>query len=258
MTSDDTLEDEPKIAAVFDGPALWRAEVIEDLRLRGAERCAAACPGPGYPRLLASVIEGLDESPPGLWIDVGGGLGGVADWLVRRTRRHVVAFEPTPGSIGGARRLFPLLTLVQASAERLPVPQASVSGVIVSGVISLFDSIDVLVAEAARVLQPGGILAITDLWSSTERTTPAAPNTFWAVEDAVAIADRSGFDSVGFAVCSTGTGWWSTVAQRVDEVIERRYRSHPGYAEWTHDRAHLARVVAEGLVVAGACVFTRR
>jgi SAM-dependent methyltransferase len=251
-------DDEPKIAAVFDEPALWRAEVIEELRLRGAERCAAACPGPGYPQLLATVIEGLDDSPPGPWIDLGGGLGGVADWLMRQTRRQIVAFEPNPGSIAGARRLFPLVPLVRASAERVPVRDASVSGVIVSGVISLFDSIEGIVAEAARVLVPGGGFAVTDLWSTTDRTTPAPPNTFWAVEDVVAAAERAGFDSVGFAVCSTDIGWWGTSAQQVDEIIERRYRARPGYAEWTKDKEHLTRVVTAELVTAGACVFTRR
>jgi SAM-dependent methyltransferase len=258
MTAEEPAADETKIAAVFDEPALWRAEVIEDLRLRGAERCAAACPGPGYPQLLATVIEGLDDSPPGWWIDVGGGLGGVADWLMRRTRRSVVAFEPSPGSVRGASRLFPLLTVVQAGAERLPLPAASVSGVVVSGVISLFDSIDGLLGEAARVLVTDGVLGITDIWSTTDTTTPAPPNTFWAVEDVVAAANRAGFDSVGFAICSTSTGWWSDAAQQVDEVIERRYRSRPGYDAWMRDRAHLSEVFADGLVTAGACVFTRR
>jgi SAM-dependent methyltransferase len=251
-------DEELKIAEVFDEPAQWRAEVIEDLHLRGAERCAAACPGPGYPQLLATVIEGLDDSPPGAWVDVGAGLGGVADWLTRRTRRTIVALEPNAGSVHGAKRLFPLLTLVQGGAEHLPFPDASVPGVVVSGVISLFDAIDGVIGETARVLPTSGVLAFTDIWSTTDTTVSAPPNTLWAVEDVVAVADANGFDSVGFAICSTSTGWWSKAAEQVDEVIERRYRSRPGFEAWQADRAHIKQIFDDGLVMAGACVFTRR
>jgi ubiquinone/menaquinone biosynthesis C-methylase UbiE len=252
---DPPSRDTPRVAPVFDEPARWRADVIEQLRLRGAERCGAASPGPGYPQLLGTVISGLDESPPGPWVDLGGGLGGVADWLQRHTRRDVIAFEPNPGSIDGARRLFPLLTLVRASAERVPLARGSVSGVVVSGVASLFGSLDVLVGEVARVLCSGGIFAATDLWSSSSRTVTAPPNTFWSIEDATAVARRHGFERIDVAISSTSIGWWSNAARQVDDVIAEQYHGRPGFEAWVVDREHIQQAIADELVAAGACVF---
>lgn len=67
---------------VFEAPAMWRADIIDEFRLRGAKRCAAASPSPGFPQVLESLVSTIEDARRGLWLDVGGGLGGVASWPV--------------------------------------------------------------------------------------------------------------------------------------------------------------------------------
>lgn len=241
----------------FDEPALWRAEIIRDLGIRGVERCAAACPDPGFPQLLDSMLRVLTDTPRGPWIDVGGGLGGVSDWLLRRSPRRVVMFEPAPGRCAAAHRLFPLLPVVQAPAERLPLPGGSVSAVVASGVVSLLDDLDDVVGECARVLRPGGVVAIADLWSTSSNSVHSDPNVFWAFEDVVAIADRHPLEVADVAVCAVETGWWSDATEQVDDVIRDAYADRAGYADWVRDQDHIREVIESGVVLAGAISLRR-
>ncbi len=244
---------------VFDSPAQWRGEVITDLRLRGAERCAAASPAPGFPQLLDSMIRALRHAPiDGVWIDVGAGLGGVADWINRSTRHPVLAFEPSPESTRTARALFPGLAATQALGESLPVVTSGVSGVIVSGVVSLLDDLRAMLGEAARVLRPGGVLAIADIWSTSDLTRREPPNTFWSIESVVAMADRFDLEFHEAAICTIGTGWWPSAAVQVNEVIESEFGDRPGFDAWERDQRLIAGALDGGLVLPGACSFTRR
>lgn len=241
----------------FDEPALWRAEIIRDLGIRGIERCAAACPDPGFPQLLDSILAAVTATPSGTWIDVGGGLGGVSDWLMRRTRRRVVMFEPTEGSCQAASSLFPLLPVVRAPAECLPVPDQGASAVVACGVVSLLDDLAAVVGECGRVLRTDGVLAIADLWSSSNTSRRDAPNVFWAFEDVVSAATDHSMEVVDVAVCNVGTGWWSGATEQVHDVIRAKYTDRAGYDDWARDQEHIATVLEAGEVLAGAISLRR-
>jgi len=241
----------------FDEPARWRAEIIRDLGIRGIERCAAACPDPGFPQLLDSMLGSLDASPAGTWIDVGGGLGGVSDWLLRTSRRRVVMFEPTGGSCRAASSLFPLLPVVQSSAERLPVPDQAVSAAVACGVVSVLDDFGDVLGECGRVLRTDGVLAIADLWSTSSVTLRRSPNVFWSFEDVVAAARDHSLEVLDVAVCTVETGWWSKATAQVEDVIRTAYTDRAGFAAWERDQAHIREVVESGDVLAGAISFRR-
>ncbi|MGB0115113.1 MAG: methyltransferase domain-containing protein [Ilumatobacteraceae bacterium] len=245
---------------VFDAAAAWRADVIRELGLRGAERSAAASPMAGFPQLLDFVSRTLGAHAPrrGAWIDVGAGLGGVADWIKRTTRHETFAFEPAPGSVDASRRLFPLLPATQAVAACLPLRTGCVGAVMVNGVVSLLDDLDGLFDEVSRVVRPDGVVAVADLWSTTDTTLRRSPNVFWSMEELVQEARGRGFELLDAATCTVGTGWWQDAAIQVAEVIRQECRDRPGFDAWEADQRHIAEILDDSLVMPGACSFRRR
>jgi SAM-dependent methyltransferase len=253
-----TIDSQPAaVAALFDEPSQWRADIISEFRLRGAERCAAASPTPGFPQLLDSVVRVAREAPTGVWLDVGGGLGGTASWLERTIGQRVVVVDSSIGSLRGARQLFPSLDVTSADAGRLPVRDASVEVVIMSGVLSLLGDVAPLFAELDRVVSPAGRIVVTDLWSSTSLTERAEPNTFWSIEDIEAAAEEAGFRPLHSAIADLATGWWSSAAIQVHDEIHCRHSGAAAYPAWRRDLEHLDQVIADGAVIPCGIVLGR-
>lgn len=106
-------------------------------------------------RLLPPDVSGLDA------VELGCGTAYVSSWLARRGAR-VVGLDNSPAQLATARRLqekhhlrFPLLL---AAAEDVPLPDASFDFAISEYGACLWADPDRWVAEAARVLRPGGQL----------------------------------------------------------------------------------------------------
>ena len=73
------------------------------------------------------------------------------------------------------------VNFTEGHIEDLPVPDASFDAVISNGVINLSPDKAAVFAEAARVLRPGGRLAISDIVTETQFTDQIASNTdLWA------------------------------------------------------------------------------
>jgi SAM-dependent methyltransferase len=251
----DASGDAENVGMVFDRSSYWRADIISEFRLRGAERCAAASPTPGFPQLLDSVMFAIADAAAGPWLDIGGGLGGTASWIERTGGRRVVVTDASFAAVDAARRLFPRLDVACADANHLPIRDASVSVAVVSGLVSLLDDVDAVFSEIRRVLATVGRVAITDLWSSSSSTWRDRPNTFWSLEDIERRAGAHGFEIRHIAIADLAIGWWPSAAIQVNDEIVERYSAEPEYGAWRRDLGHLDRVMGSGRVVPAAVVL---
>jgi SAM-dependent methyltransferase len=90
-------------------------------------------------------------------LDLAAGTGKLTRGLLALGHR-VTAVEPDPAMLDELRRQAPQAAALGGSAERIPLPDASVDAVVVGQAIHWFDQ-DRALPEIARVLRPGGPLA---------------------------------------------------------------------------------------------------
>ena len=115
------------------------------------------------PELLDAVPLGADATV----LDLGAGTGKLTRLLSARYAR-AIAVEPD----SRMRELISGADVLAGTAEEIPLPDASVDGVFAAEAFHWFDGA-VAVAEIARVLRPGGVLAL--LWNrfdSADRVLP--------------------------------------------------------------------------------------
>jgi arsenite methyltransferase len=99
---------------------------------------------------------------------------------------RVVGIDMTEQQLSKARRLaaehgIANVTFEQGRIERLPFEDATFDAVISNGVINLAPDKDVVFSEAARVLRPGGRLAIADIVTEVPLTDAIVSNVdLWA------------------------------------------------------------------------------
>lgn len=116
--------------------------------------------------VLLEEIDRLGEAAAGTWLEAGCGTGRLVCALAKRGH-HVVGCDVSGSMLVRARRNVERLgfasrvVLAQSSLFALPVPSASMSGATCAGVIEYFDDPGPALSELARVLRPGGHLAVT-------------------------------------------------------------------------------------------------
>jgi arsenite methyltransferase len=114
------------------------------------------------------------------------------------------------------------IEFVTANIDDLPFEDGSFDVVISNGVINLSPAKDRVFAEAARVLRPGGRLAIADIVSTTPLKESTRRNTdLWAACIAGAIPKAAYLDELtaaGFAVTTTRRNEYRFVSDRAREA----------------------------------------
>lgn len=120
-------------------------------------------------------VRALDLSPGALVLDLACGTGDLCRDLAAGDLRPV-GVDFSAGMLAAARTDAPL---VRADALRLPVPDAAVDGVTCGFALRNFVSLEPFVAECARVLRPGGRVALLDVSEPESRILRAGHHVYF-------------------------------------------------------------------------------
>ena len=122
----------------------------------------------GRPEYPQSVVEWLVPRRAKTVLDLGAGTGKLTRSLIGLGLK-VTAVEPLPGMREQLAAAVPGAVVLAGSAERIPLPGASVDAVVVAHAWHWFDPARA-VPEVARVLAPGGTLSL--VWNDRDETEP--------------------------------------------------------------------------------------
>lgn len=207
-------------------------------------------------------------------LDVCSGMGGPARWLAHRYGCRVTGLDFTASRVAAARRLTARVgladrvTFVQGDATAMPLPDAAFDRVVSQEAWLHVPDKPAVIAQCARVLRPGGVLAFTDV----VRLAPLAG----AQRDRLAAemhapdpADPPGYRSLlaanGLVVESDedlSARWAGVLAQRLqmyrslaDTTIAKFGAAH--YEAWDRTYAFFVGLFADG-VLGGIRLVARR
>lgn len=129
----------------------------------------------------AALLDATGAGPGTRLLDVGCGTG---ELLAEAAARGAAAAgaDVAPGMVARARRAAPGADVRVADAEDLPWPDGAFDVVAAVNVLHLADDPGAAVAEAVRVLVPGGLLAVCG-WAERDRCELDAVEAALAVDD---------------------------------------------------------------------------
>ncbi len=107
-------------------------------------------------------LEAVAAGPGDLVVDVATGTGDVAALAAERGAR-VIGLDSAREMLRGAQRRRISACLVQGDAERIPLPDGSATVIVCGFSLRNFVSLPAVLAEMARLLAPGGRLALLDV-----------------------------------------------------------------------------------------------
>jgi demethylmenaquinone methyltransferase / 2-methoxy-6-polyprenyl-1,4-benzoquinol methylase len=163
-------------------------------------------------------------SPGRVVLDVAAGTAGVSLQIAERTGAQVIGVDLTHEMLRqGARNVTAAgaggrVSLLNARAEQLPVADASVDALTFTYLLRYVDDPQAVLAELARVVRPGGIVA------SLEFNVPPSP--FWRFW-------WHGYTRLVLPIGGLVTGGrqWYEVGRFLGPNIARHYRRYP--IDWT-------------------------
>jgi ubiquinone/menaquinone biosynthesis C-methylase UbiE len=128
-----------------------------------------------YNRLERALRELVDARKPDYVLEAGCGTG---YWLasLRGLAPHIVGIDFSAGMLAKARERDPVSNLVRAAAEVLPFRGASFDLIFCLNAIHHFNRFDAFIAEAKRLLRPGGMLAVIGM-------DPHHGRDYWCIYD---------------------------------------------------------------------------
>jgi SAM-dependent methyltransferase len=104
-------------------------------------------------------------------LDYGCGYGRVAALLYKEGYRDVVGVDAANGMIEKARQLYPQLSFQQIIPPKVPFPDWFFDAAVLFAVLTCIPADDdqrAVVGELHRVIRPGGLLYVSDLWLQTD------------------------------------------------------------------------------------------
>ncbi len=175
------------------------------------------------------------------------GLGGPARYLSARYGADVTGIELTPARVKGAATLTKLVGLqdkvrvVEGNVMQVPLPDASVDAVVSQEAFLHVPDKARTLAEAHRILKPGGRLAFTD-WIAHRALSPADAELMWQGMAVTHLYDlpayRSLIEQAGFTVTSVEdlTADWAEILKvRLAMYIKLRGETQAAGTASGHD-----------------------
>jgi demethylmenaquinone methyltransferase/2-methoxy-6-polyprenyl-1,4-benzoquinol methylase len=122
------------------------------------------------PRWRRFLVSRVEAGPRDTILDVATGTGAVARELIRQKGCTVVGLDQSPEMLTEARRrLGADVRLIEASADRIPFPDATFDGLTFTYLLRYVDDPAATLRELARVVRSGGTIA------SLEFAVPRGP-----------------------------------------------------------------------------------
>jgi SAM-dependent methyltransferase len=208
------------------------------------------------PQHQAMTVQYLSQAgipPYARVLEIGSGTGAISRMLADWPKvRAVVGVDPSPDLLARARQLaagLPNVSFQQGDGRDLPFETASFDVVVIHRVLSHVPEPEAVLAEAGRVLRPGGSLAVFDgdystitlstgaadpLAACVEAFTPACITDPWVVRRLPALVRDAGFTggrlhSHGF-VQTSEPGDMLSIADRGADALAAAGRIGPGLA----------------------------
>ncbi len=100
-------------------------------------------------------------------VEIGCGYGRVLEILFRSGYRNLAGFDTAEGMVEAARARLPEVRIETIAGNRIPLPDSSVDALLLFAVLTCIPTDPgqrALLEEARRLLHPGGLLYISDLW----------------------------------------------------------------------------------------------
>jgi SAM-dependent methyltransferase len=123
----------------------------------------------GHPLNLERLSQWL--SPDSRILDFGCGYGRSLGELFDSGYHNLIGFDFSPAMIAAARARYPGITFQAVQSSTIPLSDASVDGTLLFSVLTCVPTDDgqrAIVEELRRVLRPGGLLYISDLWLQSD------------------------------------------------------------------------------------------
>jgi demethylmenaquinone methyltransferase/2-methoxy-6-polyprenyl-1,4-benzoquinol methylase len=113
-----------------------------------------------------ATVDALALSPTGLVLDLACGTGDLSR-LARKEGYRVIGADLSAGMLAANRAGVPVL---EADVSRLPFADATFDGVVCGYALRNFTDLAVALTETARILRPGGRLAVLEVDAPVSRT----------------------------------------------------------------------------------------
>jgi arsenite methyltransferase len=181
---------------------------------------------PGGLTLTRQALSFCDLPAGSLVADIGCGTGATVHYLRRHCRLKAVGLDLSPVMLGQARQQDFGLPLIQGEATRLPFGDRRLSAVTCECVLSLVEDAAAAWREFHRVLAPGGLLVLADVYAR-------------APDHACSLKTLPG------TCCLKG-------AISRDELISRMHRSGFTLLVWEDHSAALKRLAAQLVFACGS------
>jgi len=119
---------------------------------------------PGGLRLTRQIVDACAFARGMKVIDLGCGTGITVEYLVNTLGLCAAGVDISEERLQQGRARNAGLRLIQAAGEALPFADSSVDGILAECSLSVMQDLPQVLAEIARVLLPGGKLAVTDMY----------------------------------------------------------------------------------------------